>query len=213
MAISARDPGTRISASDAMGALKVNAAAKEIIKCFMAQDMRSHTGKRKMPYPNDGICHTSDRDHACDPLSPALGGAATHHILNEMEVPMTKSPKTRALYNGDCPVCDTEMCAYDRYSRQTHLDIDFHDLTSGGLDTWGVTEDAATRLLHVEHDGRRYIGFEAMVILWEQMPRYRWMARISRLPGLYPVLDWGYKHIVARWIYTRHQSRKAKGLI
>lgn len=32
---------------------------------------------------------------------------------------MTQTAKTRALYNGDCPVCDTEMCAYDRYARQT----------------------------------------------------------------------------------------------
>jgi hypothetical protein len=45
------------------------------------------------------------------------------------------------------------------------------------------------------------------------MPRYRFMARIARIPGLYQILDWGYEHIVARIIYERHLRRKAKGLV
>lgn len=122
-------------------------------------------------------------------------------------------PTTRALYNGDCPVCDAEMCRYKADAAELDLPIAFDDLTQTGLDRWGVTEDQATRLLHVEHHGQLFVGFEAMVILWEQVPRMRWIARISRLPGLYQVLDWAYEHIVARWIYLRHKRRKARGLV
>lgn len=126
---------------------------------------------------------------------------------------MADAPKTRALYNGDCPVCDAEMCRYADVAASERLPIAFDDLNKTGLERWGVSEDAATRLLHVEHEGQLYIGFEAMVILWEQMPRYRWLARISRLPILFPVLSWIYTHVIARWIYERHQRRKARGLI
>ncbi|MCT4556547.1 MAG: DUF393 domain-containing protein [Pelagimonas sp.] len=125
----------------------------------------------------------------------------------------SETAKTRALYNGDCPVCNSEMCTYAAYSEQTDLPIAFDDLTQSGLDEWGVTEDEATRLLHVVHDGKLYIGYEAMVVLWEQMPKYRWLARISRVPGLFQILSWGYKHIVARIIYERHIKRKARGLV
>ena len=52
-----------------------------------------------------------------------------------------------------------------------------------------------------------------VLVLWDQMPRYRFMARIARIPGLYQILDWGYERIVARIIYERHLRRKAKGLV
>lgn len=130
-----------------------------------------------------------------------------------MEQASQSRVQTRALYNSDCPVCNAEMCTYNAYSQAQDLAIAFDDLNQIDMEKWGVTEDEATRLLHVIHNDKLYIGFEAMVILWEQMPRYRWMARIARVPGLYQILDWSYVHIVARIIYNRHVRRKAKGLV
>ncbi len=126
---------------------------------------------------------------------------------------MEDHAQTRALYNSDCPVCNAEMCSYDAYSKTKDLPIAFDDLNQIDMDAWGVTEDEATRLLHVIHNDQLYVGFEAMVILWEQMPRYRWMARIARLPVIYQIADWSYVHIVARIIYNRHLRRKARGLV
>ena len=126
---------------------------------------------------------------------------------------MSDAPRTRALYNSDCPVCDGEMCTYAAYSETRDLPIAFDDLNAIDLADWGVTEDEATRLLHVLHEGNLHIGFDAMLILWEQMPRYAWLARIGRLPVIYQVADWLYKHVVARIIYERHLRRKARGLV
>ncbi|WP_323763703.1 DUF393 domain-containing protein [Marinovum sp.] len=126
---------------------------------------------------------------------------------------MSDPAETRALYNSDCPVCDAEMCSYAAYSEARGLPIAFDDLNRIELDRWGVSEDAATRLLHVLHRGELHIGFDAMLVLWDQMPRYRWLARLGRLPGVYPICDWIYAQVVARWIYLRHQRRKARGLL
>ena len=126
---------------------------------------------------------------------------------------MEDQAQTRALYNSDCPVCNSEMCTYDAYSKTKDLLIAFDDLNQVDMNKWGVTEDEATRLLHVIHNGQLYIGFEAMVVLWEQMPKYRWMARVVRLPGIYQIADWTYVHVVARIIYNRHLRRKARGLV
>lgn len=126
---------------------------------------------------------------------------------------MTTQTRTRALYNSDCPICDSEMCSYAAYAEKTDLPIAFDDLNQSDLAAWGVTEDEATRLLHVIHDGQLHIGFDAMLVLWAQMPRYRWLARICRVPGLFHVLDWGYANVVARIIYERHLKRKARGLV
>lgn len=126
---------------------------------------------------------------------------------------MDAQPKTRALYNSDCPVCDSEMCTYSEYSTEKALPIAFEDLNASDLSEWGVTEDQATRLLHVLHDGELHIGFDALLVLWSQMPRYRLLARVCRLPGLFHVLDWGYANIVARIIYERHKRRQRLGLV
>jgi predicted DCC family thiol-disulfide oxidoreductase YuxK len=121
--------------------------------------------------------------------------------------------KTRALYNGDCPVCSAEMCSYEAYSQKQDLPIAYDDLNKIDLSDWGVTEDQATRLLHVLHDGKLHVGTDAFLVLWEQLPRYRMLARIGRLPGIYHIADVLYTHVIARWIYNRHLRRKAKGLI
>ena len=104
---------------------------------------------------------------------------------------MSKTPETRALYNGDCPVCSTEMCHYEDYSKAKALPVGFEDLNQIDLSEWGVTEDEATRLLHVMHKGQLFVGWDAFLVLWEQMPRYRLAARIARIPGIYHICSWG----------------------
>ncbi|MEE2809615.1 MAG: DUF393 domain-containing protein [Pseudomonadota bacterium] len=126
---------------------------------------------------------------------------------------MASAPKTRALYNGDCPVCSAEMCHYEAYSESEALNLGFEDLNKIDLSEWGVTEDRATRLLHVIHEGTLYVGWDAFLTLWTQMPRYKLAARIGGWPVIYQIAKWGYTHVVARVIYNRHQRRKAQGLI
>ena len=121
--------------------------------------------------------------------------------------------QTRTLYNGDCPICDAEMCAYDAYAQKQGLPIAFEDLNKIDLSEWGVTEDEATRLLNVVHEGQLYSGTKAFLILWEEMPRYRLLAKIGRLPVIYQIADILYVHVVARIIYNRHLRRKARDLI
>ena len=120
---------------------------------------------------------------------------------------------TQALYNADCPVCDAEMCAYRAYSEKNNLPIAFEDLNKIDLKEWKVSEDEATRLLHVMHDGQLYVGTKAFLVLWEQMPKYRLLAKIVRLPGIFHLADIIYVNVIARLIYNRHLRRKSLGLI
>ena len=92
------------------------------------------------------------------------------------------------------------------------MPIAFDDLNVSDLGRWGVSADAAARLLHVIHDDRLHVGFDAILVLWEQMPRYRPLARLARLPGLFALLDWSYANVVARLIWLRHQRRGQLGL-
>ncbi len=125
---------------------------------------------------------------------------------------MPQMPRTRVRYNADCPICNSEMCSYAAYSTQNALPLAFDDLNTVDLSQWGISADDAARLLHVIHDGRLHIGFDAFLVLWSQMPRYRRLAKIGRWPVVFPVLNWGYANVVARLIYARHLRRGRLGL-
>lgn len=113
----------------------------------------------------------------------------------------------RVIYNGDCPVCSHEIGAYALYARDQTLPIRFEDLNVIDLEPLGLSEDAAARRLHVIHDGQILVGVDAFRVLWSQMPRYRWLARLSGLPVVRPLAGFAYDRIVAPIIYARHRRR------
>ncbi len=121
--------------------------------------------------------------------------------------------ETRTLYNSDCPICDAEMGTYRAYSQKKGLPIAFDDLNEIDLKKWKVTEDEAARFLHVMHQGHLYVGTRAFLILWEQMPKYRLLAKIGSLPGIYYLADIIYVNVVSKIIYNRHLKRKSGGLV
>ena len=85
---------------------------------------------------------------------------------------------TRVLYNAQCPVCNFEIKHYARYSSDKALPLGFDDLNSDALTNWGLTADQAARRLYVLHNGAVTSGIEGFLVLWAQMPRYRWLGRL-----------------------------------
>ena len=46
--------------------------------------------------------------------------------------------------------------------------------------------------------------------LWQQMPRYRWLARIVALPGIRQAATLVYDHILAPLLYRSHLRRQRR---
>ena len=51
---------------------------------------------------------------------------------------MENNPKTLALFNANCPVCNFEIQHYAQYAVANDLPIRFDDLNSGARDQWGL---------------------------------------------------------------------------
>ena len=135
---------------------------------------------------------------------------ACHHARPRYLWPMTQ-PDTRVLYNHDCPVCRAEITHYADYAGREGLAIGFDDLNRVDLGLWGVTADQAARRLHVVHEGRVLSGLPAFITLWQQMPRYRWLARIVALPGIRQAATLVYDHVLAPLLYRSHLRRQRRG--
>jgi predicted DCC family thiol-disulfide oxidoreductase YuxK len=123
---------------------------------------------------------------------------------------MSSEPATSVLYNAACPVCSFEIGHYAGYCRDKGLPIRFDDLNSPALDRWGIDADTAARRLYVVHDGQLSSGIPAFLVLWAQMPRYRWLSRVVGLPGIRQLAGLTYDHVLAPVIYRWHLRRQRR---
>ena len=120
---------------------------------------------------------------------------------------MENGPKTSVLFNANCPVCNFEIQHYAQYAVANDLPIRFDDLNSDVRDQWGLDADTAARRLYVQHEGSLTSGIAAFLVLWAQMPRYRWLARVVGLPGIRQVASAAYDYVLAPVIYPWHLRR------
>jgi predicted DCC family thiol-disulfide oxidoreductase YuxK len=119
------------------------------------------------------------------------------------------SNETRVLFNADCPICNAEICHYRSYTEARGLDVTYDDLNTDALAPWQLDADTAAQRLHVLKNGRVYVGVEAFAELWSDMPRYRWMSRAVRLPGVWQVANILYNHLLAPRLYRKHLKRQS----
>ena len=120
------------------------------------------------------------------------------------------SEPTKVLYNAECPVCRFEIDHYRSYAQKSDLAIRFDDLNSDALTAWNITSDQAARRLYVAHEGQLYSGIPAFIVLWQEMPRYRFLARIVSLPGLHWCACKAYDLTLAPAIYRWHRIRQRR---
>jgi len=123
---------------------------------------------------------------------------------------MSETAPIRVLYNADCPVCRAEIDHYAAHAAARDLPIRFDDLNGPDITLWGVTPDAAARRLHVLHEGRVVAGVEAFRLLWDAMPRYRWLARVTGWPGVRQAATLIYDRVAAPYLYRAHLRRRAR---
>ncbi|MBG1231818.1 thiol-disulfide oxidoreductase DCC family protein [Aestuariivirga litoralis] len=123
---------------------------------------------------------------------------------------MKQAPTTAVLYNARCPVCNFEIGHYAQYAGDNSLPIRFDDLNSEALAQWGLDADTAARRLYVLHQGTLTSGIPAFLVLWAQMPKYKWLVRIVDVPGVKQVASVVYDFVLAPVIYRWHLRRLRK---
>ncbi|WP_430463393.1 thiol-disulfide oxidoreductase DCC family protein [Tabrizicola sp.] len=125
-------------------------------------------------------------------------------------IAMEPQHATAVLFNASCPVCNAEIQHYAAHAQTHALPIRFDDLNSAACADWGITPDMAARRLYVRHDGKVSSGVEGFLVLWSQMPRYRWLARLVGAPGLRQIATLIYDRALAPMLYRSHLRRLSK---
>lgn len=94
---------------------------------------------------------------------------------------LEKSPKV--YFNNSCSVCRMEINHYKKFNEK----LGWIDVTNNKEAQKETAKSSAEliRRLHVEQDGKIYQGIDAFLIVWSRLPKYRWLYKLIKTPGIY----------------------------
>ena len=92
-----------------------------------------------------------------------------------------KTPKV--YFNNSCSVCRMEINHYKKFNEK----LGWIDVTNNKEAQKETAKSSAEliRRLHVEQDGKIYKGIDAFLIVWSRLPKYRWLYKLVKTPGIY----------------------------
>ncbi len=121
-------------------------------------------------------------------------------------------------FNGECPVCRTEMTHYAERCAGAQPGLHFIDSTRQPNDfaQCGLrVEHLARRVYLRDASGRMLSGMPAIVALWDKVPGYRVLSRVFNWPVLRPISVLLYDHLIAPtlafWASRRAAAARRSG--
>jgi len=92
-----------------------------------------------------------------------------------------KTPKV--YFNNSCSVCRMEINHYKKFNEK----LGWIDVTNNKEAQKETAKSSAEliRRLHVKQDGKIYQGIDAFLIVWSRLPKYRWLYKLIKTPGIY----------------------------
>lgn len=97
------------------------------------------------------------------------------------------------MYDGSCPLCMREIQLYQKLEPIQALQWVDVSSPQSQLPS-GTTQTQLMQRFHVlTASGELLSGARAFVHLWQQLPRWRHMARVCQLPGFIPVMEGVYR--------------------
>ena len=111
----------------------------------------------------------------------------------------------KVYFNNYCKICKTEI---DLYKKENIDGIDWIDITdnrSAELET-SKNNKQLLRRLHVKDGDKIIQGAEAFLVLWEKIPKYRFLYKILKLPIIFNLFSFVYE-IVAFFLYLKNKKQ------
>ncbi|THH35669.1 DUF393 domain-containing protein [Aliishimia ponticola] len=112
------------------------------------------------------------------------------------------------IHNETCPICSREVAQYGRAAERAGVDLDIQGLEGEARDRAGLTREAAAQRFHVIHEGAVLSGLDAFIALWQELPRWRWLAQLIRPRPVRALADPVYDRILAPALYALHRRRE-----
>ena len=111
----------------------------------------------------------------------------------------------KVYYNESCNICRAEI---NHYKKQNIEKIDWIDITNNP-DAKNETlknDRELLRRLHVIKDGKVFDGAEAFLLVWKNIPKYKFLYSIFRLPVIFQIFSLSYE-VIAFFLYLKNKKQ------
>lgn len=117
-------------------------------------------------------------------------------------------------YDDACEICAGEIGHYRQEALKNSLGLAFHGLSGDeqALSGYGLSAADTKRRLYVyDGDGRLVSGIDALAAIWARIPRYRWAARLIRLPVIHGAGELLYDAVAVPMLTLWNTCRRRRG--
>jgi len=114
----------------------------------------------------------------------------------------------KVYFNNSCNICRAEI---NLYKKQNIKDIEWVDITDNKSAEIETQKDDKTllRRLHIK-DGEKVIdGAEAFLLVWEKIPKYRFLYTFFKIPIIFTLFSYFYE-IIAFFLYLKNKKQISK---
>tara|TARA_B100000900_G_scaffold231147_1_gene196277 strand:+ start:702 stop:1049 length:348 start_codon:yes stop_codon:yes gene_type:complete len=111
----------------------------------------------------------------------------------------------KVYFNNSCKICKAEI---DLYKKEKINEINWVDITNNTqakIETKKNFKELLRRL-HVEKDGEIFSGAKAFLLVWKNIPKYKFLYFIFRLPIIFQIFLIGYE-IIAFLLYLKNRKQ------
>ena len=108
-------------------------------------------------------------------------------------------------FNNSCRICKAEIDLYKKEKVKQINWIDITDNHSARSDT-NKNYKELLRRLHVKKDGKIFSGADAFLLVWKNIPKYKFLYIFFRLPVIFQIFSIGYE-IIAFFLYLKNKNQ------
>ena len=111
----------------------------------------------------------------------------------------------KVFFNNSCKICRAEI---DLYKKEKIVEINWIDISNNSearLET-NKNEKELIRRLHVINKGNIYSGAEAFLLVWNKIPKYRFLYKFFKLPIIFQIFSISYE-IIAFFLYLKNKKQ------
>ena len=111
----------------------------------------------------------------------------------------------KVYYNRSCSICRAEI---NLYKSQNIHEIEWIDIThneSAEKDTLKNNKKLLRRLHVIEND-QVFEGAKAFLLVWQKIPKYKFLYNFFKLPVIFHIFSFGYE-VVAFFLYLKNKKQ------
>ena len=100
----------------------------------------------------------------------------------------------KVYYNNSCNICRAEI---NLYKKQNIKAIEWVDITNNKVAEKETFKNNKTllRRLHVEYEGKIIGGADAFLLVWKNIPKYKFLYTFFKIPIIFQIFSFFYEII------------------